>query len=114
MDSTATQGLRPDDPAHIGPYRLLGRLGEGGMGTVYLGSDEQGRLVAVKVVRQGLDGEGFAARFHAEVAGARRVASFCTARVLDDGTAENGRPYMVTEYIPGTPLSRQVATHGPL
>ncbi|WP_230878374.1 serine/threonine-protein kinase [Planomonospora sp. ID67723] len=108
-------GLRAGDPEQIGPYRLLGRLGEGGMGTVYMALAPTGRPVAVKVVKAEFAiEEGFAARFHAEVDNARRVASFCTAQVLDNGNAGDGRPYMVTEYIAGTPLSRQIAEHGAL
>ncbi|MCG5216912.1 serine/threonine-protein kinase [Streptosporangium sp. KLBMP 9127] len=107
--------LRPTDPESIGPYSLLGRLGEGGMGTVYLATGTAGRPVAVKVVKpQYAVVEGFTARFHAEVDNARRVASFCTAQVLDNGNNDDGLPYMVTEYIPGTPLSRQISEHGAL
>ncbi|MEU4835952.1 serine/threonine-protein kinase [Streptosporangium sp. NPDC023615] len=115
MNQPGVEGLRPADPEQIGSYRLLGRLGEGGMGTVYLALAPAGRPVALKVVKAEFAiEEGFAARFHAEVENARRVASFCTAQVLDNGTADDGRPYMVTEYIAGTPLSRQISEHGAL
>lgn len=107
--------LAAGDPATIGPYVLSGRLGSGGMGTVYLGrTPEKGSQVAIKVIRPELAfDEATRARFRDEMENARRVASFCTAKVLDHGTFEN-RPYMVTEYISGTPLAEQIAEHGSL
>src|SRR5437868_6317919 len=115
MEPTGTAPLRPRDAREIGPYRLIGRLGEGGMGTVFLASSPSGRSVAVKVVKAEYANQpGFTDRFHAEVSNARRVASFCTAEVLDNGNAADGRPYMVTEYIPGIPLSDQITRYGAL
>ncbi|WP_344970663.1 serine/threonine-protein kinase [Salinactinospora qingdaonensis] len=107
--------LAAGDPATIGPYVLAGRLGSGGMGTVYLGrSPEKGDQVAIKVIRPELAfDEATRARFRDEMENARRVASFCTAKILDHGTFEN-RPYMVTEYISGTALAEHIAKEGPL
>ncbi|OOC55522.1 MULTISPECIES: serine/threonine-protein kinase [Nocardiopsis] len=107
--------LAAGDPATIGPYVLSGKLGSGGMGTVYLGSTpEKNNQVAIKVIRPELAfDEATRARFRDEMENARKVASFCTAKVLDHGTFEN-RPYMVTEYIAGTALAEHIAEHGPL
>ncbi|MGH3713242.1 MAG: serine/threonine-protein kinase [Micromonosporaceae bacterium] len=106
--------LVDDDPAAIGPYRPLGRLGSGGMGTVYLATAADGGLVAAKVVHPQLAlDDHFRARFHAEAQLAARVASFSTAPVLDYGEAD-GRPYLITEYIEGVSLDRMVRRKGPL
>ncbi|WP_433473622.1 serine/threonine-protein kinase [Spirillospora sp. CA-142024] len=106
--------LRPEDPVELGPYRLTGRLGRGGMGTVYLGEDGAGRRVAVKVINRELAGEAaFRDRFRREVTAARQVRRFCTAPVMD---AELDRDplYVVTEYIEGPSLESAVAERGPL
>ncbi|WP_396453759.1 serine/threonine-protein kinase [Actinomadura sp.] len=108
------EALRPEDPAELGPYRLIGRLGRGGMGTVYLGEDAAGRRVAVKVINRELAGEAaFRERFRREVTAARQVRRFCTAPVMD---AELDRDplYVVTEYIEGPSLESAVAERGPL
>jgi hypothetical protein len=111
----AVTPLEPGDPRSIGRYGLTGRLGTGGMGTVYLGRAlAGGPRVAVKVVHPELaDDPEFRARFADEVAAARRVAPFCTARVLDaDPTAR--APYLVTEFVDGVALSVAVTEGGPL
>ncbi|MBF8192932.1 serine/threonine protein kinase, partial [Nonomuraea sp. K274] len=98
--------LREGDPAAVGPYRLVGRLGAGGHGVVYLGQARNGTPVAVKVLREGLtDGD----RLAEVLAAARRVEPFCLAQVLDAATS--GRPYIVAEYVDG-PSLQQVGRHG--
>ncbi|WP_101832872.1 protein kinase domain-containing protein [Frankia canadensis] len=106
--------LGPDDPPRLGAYTLLGKLGQGGMGTVYLGRSEKGRLVAIKVIRtEAVGNPEFRARFRLEAETARRVARVCTAEVLDaDPDAE--WPYLVTEFIEGETLARYVQRNGPL
>ncbi len=106
--------LTAADPRAVGVYTLTGRLGAGGMGAVYLGRSPEGTPVAVKMIRDELGADpGFRARFEREVSSAERVASFCTAAVLDHGLHE-GHPYLVTEYIEGPTLLAQVLARGPL
>ncbi|MEV0614942.1 serine/threonine-protein kinase [Nonomuraea sp. NPDC050404] len=95
-------------------YRLLGGLGDGGQGSVFLGRDAGGARVAVKVLHARLLGDAHAERrFLQESATAARVAGFCTANVLDSGLVD-GRPYIVSEFIEGPSLHEQVMTAGPL
>jgi serine/threonine protein kinase len=106
--------LSDADPTRIGPYRLHGRLGAGGMGQVFLGRSPGGRMVAVKVVRPELaeDAE-FRRRFATEAAAARRVGGFYTAQVVD-ADPEGSPPWLATAYIPGPSLHQAVTAHGPL
>jgi eukaryotic-like serine/threonine-protein kinase len=102
------------DPEWIGPYRILGRLGAGGMGTVFLGRAGDGTRVAVKVLRPELAGDpSFLRMFRHEVAAARRVVGFCTAKVLDADTS-GPLPYLVTEHVEGVRLDRAIAASGRL
>ncbi|WP_171064344.1 protein kinase domain-containing protein [Actinomadura soli] len=101
-------------PERIGPYRVVDRLGEGGMGTVYAGLDESGRKVAIKVIRREFAADRqYRARFEAEVAAAQRVRPFCTAPVLDADPAADP-PYLVTEFVNGPSLDAAVAKDGAL
>ncbi|MBB4744584.1 putative Ser/Thr protein kinase [Actinoplanes octamycinicus] len=99
----------------LGDYELLGRLGEGGMGTVYLARPRNGTaLVAVKVVRLDLaDDDEFRRRFRSEVERARQVPPFCTAEVLD-ADPEHDQPYLVVEFVDGPTLAEVVEQRGPL
>ncbi|MDP4502807.1 serine/threonine protein kinase [Nonomuraea turcica] len=92
-------------PDSIGPYKVIRQLGEGGQGMVYLAEASDGTQVAVKVLREGVRGDG---RFAKEIAAARRVEPFCIAQVLD--ASLGGRPYIVTEYVEG-PSLREAGLH---
>ncbi|MDR7276806.1 serine/threonine protein kinase [Catenuloplanes atrovinosus] len=106
--------LRPGDPRRLGVYELFSRLGQGGMGTIYLGRAPDGRAVAVKVIRPELAGqEEFLARFRREVERARQVPPFCTAAVLD-ADPDHSTPYLVVEYVQGPNLAGVVRERGPL
>nr|WP_264372790.1 MULTISPECIES: serine/threonine-protein kinase [Streptomyces] len=110
--TVASGPLTASDPVRVGRYRLLARLGQGGMGRVYLARSPGGRAVAVKVVRDALLREpGFRRRFEREVAAARRVTGYFTAAVLD-ADPEGDPAWLATEYVPGLALQEAVARHG--
>ncbi|MFI1577776.1 protein kinase [Embleya sp. NPDC020630] len=106
--------LRRQDPRIVGSYRLLRRLGAGGMGVVYLGVDRHGTRVALKLIRQELAGNPeFRSRFAREVAAAAMVRGNRTAALVDaDAGAE--RPWLATVYVPGPSLQRRVGERGPM
>ncbi|WP_030459101.1 serine/threonine-protein kinase, partial [Kitasatospora sp. NRRL B-11411] len=110
----AMMRLRREDPRIVGPYRLHRRLGAGGMGVVYLGSDRKGQRVALKLIRAELaeDAE-FRTRFAREIAAASRIRGGCTARVVGSDI-ETERPWLATAYVPGPSLYKQVSEEGPL
>lgn len=107
--------LRTDDPRWIGSYRLLGRLGTGGMGRVFIARSERGRTVAVKLVRAELaEQDEFRTRFRREVRAARQVGGRWTAPVLDADT-EAEIPWVATGYVAGPSLHQVVGKdYGPL
>ncbi|MEO3808831.1 serine/threonine-protein kinase [Sphaerisporangium sp. B11E5] len=102
------------DPQQLGPFRLSGRIGEGGQGVVYLGWDAEGGRVAVKLLHVKFSGDVTArSRFARELKAAERVASFCTARVVD-ADLDGDTPYIASEYIEGRSLREAVEDGGPL
>ena len=103
--------LRDTDPREVGEYRLLGRLGEGGQGVVFLAAGPTGSRAAVKLLPPTTDPQ-VRSRFLKEVAAAQRVARFCTAQVLDAGIFER-RPFIVSEYVSGPSLVEVVEQLGP-
>ena len=106
--------LAADDPRSLGEYRLHGRLGEGGMGRVYLGLSPAGRAVAIKVVHPKLaDDADFLRRFRQEVASARAVRGIYTAPVVATGL-DDDPPWLATAYVPGPSLAQVIHEHGAL
>src|SRR5246127_3752651 len=103
--------LRDTDPREVGIYRLLGRLGEGGQGVVFLAVAPAGSRAAVKLLPPTTDPQ-VRSRFLKEVAAAQRVARFCTAQVLDAGIFER-RPFIVSEFVSGPSLIEVVEQDGP-
>ncbi|WP_396452997.1 serine/threonine-protein kinase, partial [Actinomadura sp.] len=104
--------LRPNDPREVGGFRLTSRIGEGAQGTVYLGESDTGQRVAVKLLHAdfGRDPRARTA-FERELAAARRVAPFCTARILA-ATADGDLPHIITEYVDGPSLKDMIAERG--
>src|SRR3954467_4485131 len=110
--------LEPGDPTVLqspsgGSYEVLGRLGAGGQGAVYMGRTADGEQVAIKLLHSQMNTDPQArARFVREVAAAKNVAPFCTARVIE-AEVDGERPYVVSEYIDGPSLHELVAQQGP-
>ncbi|MCQ9134294.1 protein kinase domain-containing protein [Streptomyces hilarionis] len=106
--------LHKDDPRTLGGYRIVDRLGAGGMGVVYRGRSRSGREVAVKVVHaQYAEDAVFRTRFRQEIEAVRKVSGAFTAPVVD-ADPEADRPWMATQYVPGPTLAAHIRAHGPL
>ncbi|GAB2978929.1 hypothetical protein GCM10023080_050340 [Streptomyces pseudoechinosporeus] len=108
------QPLESSDPRQVGPYRIMGRLGAGGMGRVYLARSPGGRAVAVKTIRPELtDDPEFRQRFAREAAAARAVSGAFTAAVVD-ADPYGDPPWLATVHVAGISLDATIARHGPL
>ncbi|GAA2585515.1 serine/threonine-protein kinase [Actinomadura fulvescens] len=105
--------LEPGDPRVLGQYEVVGRLGAGGQGAVFLGKSPSGEYVAVKLLHAQMASDPAArARFTREVSAAQKVEPFCTARVLE-ADVHGDQPYVVSEFIDGPSLHDVVAHNGP-
>jgi non-specific serine/threonine protein kinase/serine/threonine-protein kinase len=114
MDATtAVRPTKPAPPRRIGPYRLLQKLGEGGMGEVYEAEQEAPvkRRVAIKLVKWGMSSDEVLARFEAERQALALMGHPNIARVFDAGATEDGRPYFAMEHVPGIPITAYCDTH---
>src|SRR5690348_13888867 len=97
----------------VGPYKLLEQIGEGGMGTVWMAQQTEPvkRLVAVKLIKAGMDSKQVIARFEAERQALALMDHANIARVLDAGTSSTGRPYFVMDLVKGVPITRHCDAH---
>ncbi len=111
---TTSPGVSPDDfPDRVGPYKILGRLGKGGMGEVYLAEQDKPihRRVALKLIKLGMDTREVIARFESERQALALMSHPNIAKVLDAGATEYGSPYFVMEYVPGIPIAEYCDKH---
>ncbi|MFJ6482616.1 serine/threonine-protein kinase [Streptomyces sp. NPDC091682] len=113
-DDAVLRPLGPEDPQEISGYRLLAKIGEGGMGSVYLSRTRGNQPVALKVIRREFAQEqDFRVRFEREVQAARRVQGYHIVPVLDHDTSGE-QPWLATAFVPGLALDDALAAHGPL
>src|SRR4026207_1161211 len=113
LDFTTAQTSRAPATGTIGPYRLLERVGEGGMGEVWLGGQTRPvhRQVALKVIKAGMDTAQVVARFEAERQALALMEHPAIARVFDAGATPQGRPYFVMEYVRGETITAYATRH---
>src|ERR687885_774767 len=113
VSPTADQPLAEGAGTVIGPYKLIEQIGEGGMGTVWMAQQQEPvkRLVAVKLVKAGMDSKQVIARFEAERQALALMDHPNIARVLDGGTTSGGRPYFVMDLVKGVPITRYCDDH---
>jgi non-specific serine/threonine protein kinase/serine/threonine-protein kinase len=118
MDPTEVVSSEPtphgsESGQRIGPYRLLQKIGEGGMGEVWMAEQTEPvrRKVALKVIKQGMDTKQVVARFEAERQALAMMDHPCIARVFDAGSTDQGRPYFVMEYVRGVPVTDYCDSH---
>jgi serine/threonine protein kinase len=116
LEGGAAGAPRPDEGpgSHIGPYKLLEQIGEGSMGTVWMAQQEEPlrRLVALKLIKAGMDSAQVVARFEAERQALALMDHAHITRVFDAGTTAGGRPYFVMELVKGTPITRYCDDQG--
>src|SRR6516165_11546010 len=106
--STVDQPVAETPGTRIGPYKLLQEIGEGGMGSVWMAEQHEPvrRLVALKVIKAGMDSAQVVARFEAERQALALMDHPNIAKVLDGGSTASGRPYFVMELVKGIPITR--------
>jgi len=111
----ADEGADAVEGRVIGPYRLVRRIGVGGMGAVYLAERADGQFeqrIALKIIKRGMDSDEILRRFHYERQILARLAHPHIARLLDGGVSEEGVPYFTLEYVDGEPIDRYCDAHG--
>ena len=107
LESSHVARPQHEDADHIGPYRILEKIGEGGMGVVYKAEQREPvrRIVALKVIKLGMDTREVVARFEAERQALALMSHPNVAKVFEAGVTESGRPYFAMEFVPGVPLT---------
>jgi serine/threonine protein kinase/Tfp pilus assembly protein PilF len=114
LGETVDLAEHPEAPGtHLGPYKLLEQIGEGGMGTIWMAEQHEPvrRLVALKVIKAGMDSAQVVARFEAERQALALMDHPNIARVFDGGTTASGRPFFVMELVKGTPITKYCDEH---